>query len=202
MTRPPTARPERVQALRRRLGKVQIPIAIGMTVVWMLLFDGFRLREESLGLLVLGFGVSVLIMVVFPLPPISEGFRFHPWQFLRLLVYFLAQMVLSSFQVTWQTFTRGPVLSSVIAVRMRTDSELMLVCTSIALSVIPGSVVVEVGQPEHVLYIHHLGTHDEAGTERARLDTWRLEERIVRALGTRVDIAKLEAAETVGTESV
>jgi multicomponent Na+:H+ antiporter subunit E len=202
MNRPPVERPKRVQALRRRLGKVQIPIALGMTLVWMLLFDGFELREESLGLLVLGFGVSVLIMLVFPLPPVSEGFHFHPWQILRLLVHFFSQMVLSSFQVTWQTFSRGPVYSSVVAVRLRTDSELMLVCTSIALSVIPGSVVVEVGQPEHVLYVHHLGTQDASGAARARMDTWRLEERIVRALGSREDIAKLEAAEAVGTERV
>ena len=52
------------RALRSRIGKVQIPVALGMTVVWMLLFDAFRLRLETLGIAALGFLVSVVIMMV------------------------------------------------------------------------------------------------------------------------------------------
>ncbi|WP_116245469.1 Na+/H+ antiporter subunit E [Nocardiopsis sp. FIRDI 009] len=188
-----------LRAVRRRLGKVQLPVALGMTLVWVVLFNGFQWREESLGLAVLGFGVSVLIMVVFPLPPLGPGLRLRPLSALRLLGFVAVDMVVASFQVTRYVFAPGPpVRSSVIAVRLRTDSDLMLVFTSIALSVIPGSVVVEVEQPNRVLYVHVLGAIDEAGTERARRGALRLEERIVRAVGTRQDIADLEAAPVVG----
>ncbi|MFD3685245.1 Na+/H+ antiporter subunit E [Nocardiopsis sp. NPDC058631] len=183
-------------ALRRRLGKVQVPVALGMTLVWLLLFNGFRPRFESLGLLVLGFLVSVLIMLVFPLPPITPGFRFRPLHLVRLLVYVFARMAVASFRVTVQTLSPGPVRSSVVAVPLRTGSDLMLVCTAIASSIIPGSVIVEVGQPDHVLYVHLLGADDERSMAEGRKDIWNLEERIVMALGTREDIEALRSDRT------
>ncbi|MBR8743662.1 Na+/H+ antiporter subunit E [Nocardiopsis sp. MG754419] len=184
-----------VRAVRHRIGKVQLPVALGMTVVWMLLFNAFQLRPESLGIMVVGFLVSVTIMMVFPLPPIVPGFRFWPLQGVRMFLYIVAKMGVASFQVTLQVFRPGPpVRSSVVAVRLRTDSDLMLVCTSIATSIIPGSVIVEVAQPEHVLYVHVLGAEDEDAVSTAKKDIHDLEERIVRALGTRENIAELEAA--------
>ena len=186
-------------ALRRRLGKVQLPIALGMTLVWLLLFDGFRLRYESLGLAVLGFLVSVLIMLVFPLPPISPGFRFRPLHLLRLVVYVFAKMAAASLRVAVQTFSPGTVRSSVVAVPLHTHSDLMLVCTAIASSIIPGSVIVEVSQPNHVLYVHLLGADDEKGIEEGRQDIWNLEERIVKALGTREDVDALRSGQTDAT---
>lgn len=192
-----------VRAVRHRLGKVQIPVALGMTLVWMLLFNAFQLRPETLGIAVLGFLVSVTIMMVFPMPPISPGFRFWPVQGVRMFFYVLGKMIVASFQVTLQVFRPGPpVRSSVVAVQLRTDSDLMLVCTSITVSVIPGSVVVEVAQPEHILYVHVLGAETEAEVLAAKRDIFNLEERIVRALGTRENIADLEAAKALGKGNV
>jgi len=188
-----------MNALRRRLGKVQVPVALGMTLVWLLLFDGFQPRFESLGLLVLGFLVSVLIMLVFPLPPITPGFRFRPLYLLRMLVFVSGRMAVASFRVTLQTLTPGTVRSSVVAVPLRTGSDLMLVCTAIASSIIPGSVIVEVSQPNHVLYVHLLGADDEKGIEEGRQDIWNLEERIVKALGTREDVDALRSGQTDAT---
>ncbi len=188
-----------VNALRRRLGKVQIPVALGMTLVWMMLFKGFQLRPETLGIATVGFLVSVGIMMLFPLPPISPGFRFWPLQCVRLFFYVLGKMVVSSFQVTVQVFRPGPpVKSSVVAVRLRTDADLMLVCTAITVTVIPGSVIIEVAQPEKILYVHVLGAEDEGEAEKAKANIYMLEERIVRALGTRENIAELEAALAAG----
>ncbi|WP_435108800.1 Na+/H+ antiporter subunit E [Nocardiopsis synnemataformans] len=180
-------------ALRRRLGKVQIPVALGMTLVWMLLFDGFQLRRESLGLLVLGFLVSVLIMLLFPLPPITPGPRFHPVALVRLLLHVLVEMVAASFQVTVLTFRPGQVRNSVVAVRMRTESDLTMVSTSIAASIIPGTLIVEINRPERILYVHMLGVEGEEAVERGRQDIWKLEKRFVMALGTDKDIAALRA---------
>ncbi|MGW5876225.1 Na+/H+ antiporter subunit E [Nocardiopsis terrae] len=202
MNDPKTRRGRGLNALRRRLGKVQIPVALGMTLVWMLLFKGFEPRPESLGIALLGFLVSAAIMMVFPLPPIVPGFRFWPVQCVRLFCHVLGKMVVASFQVTAQVFRPGPpVRSSVVAVQMRTDSDLMLVCTAIAASVIPGSVIVEVAQPEHILYVHMLGAESEAEAQESKQIILTLEERIVRALGTRKDITDLEAATAAGKEN-
>ncbi|WP_017578873.1 Na+/H+ antiporter subunit E [Nocardiopsis valliformis] len=191
-----------LNAARRRLGKVQIPVALGMTVVWMLLFKGFEPRPESLGIAVLGFLVSAVIMMVFPMPPISPGFRFWPVQCVRLFFHVLWKMAVASSQVTLQVFRPGPpVRSSVVAVQLRTDSDLMLVCTAITTSVIPGSVIVEVAQPEHTLYVHVLGAESETEVQEAKQIILTLEERIVRAVGTRENIADLEAATPAGREN-
>ncbi|WP_159944837.1 MULTISPECIES: Na+/H+ antiporter subunit E [unclassified Nocardiopsis] len=179
--------------LRRRLGKVQLPMALGMTLVWMLLFDGFQLRRESLGLLVLGFLVSVVIMVLFPLPPITPGPRFHPVHLVRLIVHVLTEMAVASFQVTVLTFRPGRVRSSVVAVRMRTDSDLTMVATAIAASIIPGTLIAEINRPERILYVHMLGADSDRTIEKGRRDVWTLEERFVMALGTHEDIAALRA---------
>lgn len=185
-------------AIRRRLGKVQLSVACGTTVVWMLLFHGFQMRKESLGLLVLGFLVSLLIMLLFPLPPITPGFRLRPLSTVRLVLHVFTEMVLASFWVTVQTFRPGEVRNSVIAVPMRTDSDLMLVCTAIASSIIPGTVIIEATQSDHTLYVHVLSADNDKTLEESRLDIWELEERFVMAMGTREDIAELRASEPVG----
>ena len=202
MTEPTPPKSIRAMGLRRRLGKIQISVAIGMTLVWMLLFDAFHLRPESLGLLVLGFLVSVAIMLVFPLPPIKPGFRFWPVQGVWMLVYITWKMFVASFQVTAQVFTPGTVHSSVISVKQRTGSDLMLVCTAIVTTVIPGSVIVEVGQTERELFVHVLGADTEEKVRKAEKDVRALEERLVRGLGTRADIAELEEALASGEERV
>lgn len=184
----------RSQSFRHRLGRIQIPLALGMTFVWMLLFNGFQWRQESLGLFVLGFLVSITIIVVFPMPPISPGFRMRPLQTVWMVSHISWQMVLASIQVTRQIFQRETVKSSVIKMPLRTDSDLMLVCTAIVTTVIPGSVIIEVAPEEHVMFVHFLGAKDEAGVEKARKGIFKLEERIVRALGTRQNVADLDAA--------
>ena len=190
-----------VAGLRRRLGKIQIPVALGMTLVWMLLFNGFQWRWESLGLFVLGFLVSVAIMLVFPLPPIVPGFRFHPLPLVRMVLYVIKEMFKASLQVAVLAFSPGDVRSSVVAVPMRTQSDLLLVCTSIATSIIPGTVIVEVSRGEWILYVHVLGASDDEGIAKGVRDVMILEELMVRAFGTREDIRALEAASPSGKES-
>ena len=183
------------RALRSRLGKVQIPVALGMTLVWMLLFDAFRLRPETLGIAVLGFLVSVVVMLVFPLPPIVPGFRFWPFQGPYMVLYILGKMFAASIDVSsWVLRPGPPVKSSVVAVRMRTDSDLIMVCVAIATSIIPGSVIVEAAQPGHILYVHVLGAQNDEEAAEAKRDIYELEERIARGIGTRENIAELEAA--------
>ena len=192
---PPPRRRLRVRAVRSRLGKVQIPVALGMTVVWMLLFNAFDLRPESLGIAVLGFLVSVAIMLVFPLPPIVPGFRFWPVQGPYMVLYILGKMFVASIEVSSWVFRPGPApKSSVVAVRMRTESDLIMVCVAIATSIIPGSVIVEASQPERILYVHVFGAQNEEEAAEAKKEIYELEERIARGIGTRENIAELEAA--------
>jgi multicomponent Na+:H+ antiporter subunit E len=76
---------------------------------------------------------------------------------------------------------------------MRTESDLTMVSTAIAASIIPGTLIVETNRPERILYVHMLGVEDEEAMERGRQDVWNLEKRFVMALGTHEDIAALRA---------
>src|SRR5699024_12835148 len=95
-----------VQMLQHRFGKTQVPLALGMTFVWMLLFNGFQWRQESLGLFVLGFLVSITIIVMFPMPPIAPGFRLRPLPTVWMVSHISWQMILAGIQVSITIFRR------------------------------------------------------------------------------------------------
>ena len=109
-------------------------------------------------------------------------------------LYILIQMFAASVEVSsWVLRPGPPVQSSVVAVRMRTESDLIMVCVAIATSIIPGSVIVEASRPERILYVHVLGAQNEEEAAEAKRGIYALEERIARGIGTRENIAELEA---------
>lgn len=179
---------------------IQLPAVAGMLVVWVLLYGA-----ASPAVLASGLAVSLLIVWVFPLPALDSGLRLRPWGFLVFLAYFAVDLVVSSARVVAAVFAvRRTVRSSVIAVPLRTESDLLLTATAITVSVIPGSVVVEVGYATRTLFVHVLDAQDRAAADAAHADVLRLEERITKAFGTRADIARLaeKAAleRAIGTE--
>ncbi|GAB3207328.1 Na+/H+ antiporter subunit E [Marinactinospora thermotolerans] len=193
MTRPDV---QRRPPLAFRLGRVyvQVPSLIAMTVVWALLFG-----ELSVGVVLSGLLVSLAIVLIFPLPPVDPGLRLRPWPFLVFLGRFATDLITASVKVVGQAFAFGRLpRSSVIGVPLRSRSDLLLTMTAVTLSVIPGSVIVEVRYATSTLFVHVLGAADPAAAEAARRDVWALEERITRAFGTREDLARLEGTPVAG----
>ncbi len=79
---------------------------------------------------------------------------------------FLAKVVAASFQVLYLAVARGPkVINAVVAVPLRSHSDLMVTATGHVISLIPGSLVVEVDRSTSTLYIH--------GSMSATRRTWR-----------------------------
>ena len=82
----------------------------------------------------------------------------------------------------------------IIAVQLDTRSDLVTTLTAEAISVVPGTVVVDIDRERGSLYLHALGTRTQADIDRIYGHVLGTEERIVLAIGTR------EQAEVVRAE--
>lgn len=158
-----------------------------LTVVWMLLWGVFSWLT-----LVGGFLVSILVLTVFPLPPVTFAGRLRPVGLARFGSRFLIDLVVASFQLTWTALTgRRVPHSAVLAVRLAVRSDLHLTLCAEAVSLVPGSLIIDMDRAEGILYIHVFDVSGPADMDRFRRDVRDLEERIVRAVGSDAEIRLL-----------
>lgn len=156
------------------------------TVFWCLLWGSSFTPSDVLG----GLLVAVIVVVLFPLPRVSVELTLRPWPFLTFLTRFLSDMLVSSVQVSWYALRpSGTPGNSVIAVPLRSRSDLFLTFTGMLCTLIPGSVVVEAQRSTGILFLHVIGAHDEQTVEAARQQALDQEERLLRAVARR-DVLK------------
>lgn len=176
---------------KRRLRRVllhQIPLLLWLMVLWMLLWGSFSWLN-----LVTGAIIALLVTRVFYLPPIQLSGRFNPWWALVFAVRFLYDLFMAAVQVSWLAIDPRQIPhSSVVAVPLRSRSDLIMTLVSIAISLVPGSLVVEADRLRAVLYVHVLNTRTAADVEAARASVLAVERRIVRALGSRQELQLIE----------
>jgi multicomponent Na+:H+ antiporter subunit E len=166
----------------------QLPLLVWLVLVWILLWGTWSWAN-----LISGTAVALAVTTLLPLPPVVGGTRVRPAALLRFLGYFLVDLVVSAAQVAWRTLSPGGVRNSaIIAVRLRTDSDLLLTVVAESLSLVPGSIVVDLDREAQTIALHVLHVEDLAAVERARGRVLRMEERVVRAIGTDEDLAALE----------
>ena len=141
-----------------------------LTLVWVLLWGTFS-WANLLG----GIVVAIAVLVLFPLPAVSSGGALRPLGLLRVVLDVARDLAVSSVQVAWQSVRPGPPpRSSIVAVTVPDDSELLLALLVECLSLVPGSVVIEASAPERTLWAHVLGADDEAAIARFRRQVDRL----------------------------
>jgi multicomponent Na+:H+ antiporter subunit E len=167
----------------------QIPLIVVLVILWMLLWG-----NPSLLNLVTGLALAIFVTRVFYLPPVDLTGRLHPWHLAVFIGFFTTQLVGASFLVAAQAFGRRPARqNAVIAVQLYTRSDLIMTLTGIALSLIPGSLVLEADRANSILYLHVLNTPSLEAVEKARAQVLLIERRIVRALGSHDDLERLNA---------
>lgn len=173
----PPPQPPLTRRDRRRNRITTVTVLVG---VWVLLWGRFTWVNVASGLL-----VAVVVLTVFPLPPVTYAGRVHPLGLLRFAERFLRDLVVASVQIAATAFRFGHVpRSAVIAVPLRVTSDLNLTLTANALSLVPGSLIVDVDRAAGVLYVHVFGVRSRAEAERFRGGVRDLETRIVRAVGS------------------
>jgi multicomponent Na+:H+ antiporter subunit E len=190
---PPAPADPVVDAVHGGLGhrlRHQLPLLLWLVLVWNLLWGTWSWAN-----LISGTVVALAVTTLLPLPPVVGGTRLHPAALLGYLGYFLFDLVVSAAQVAWRTLSPGGVRNSaIIRVGLRTDSDLLLTIIAESLSLVPGSIVIDLDREEQAMALHVLHVEDMAAVERARARVLAMEERVVRALGSDAEIAALERA--------
>jgi multicomponent Na+:H+ antiporter subunit E len=168
----------------------QLPLLVWLVLVWMLLWGTWSWANLISGTL-----LALAVTVLLPLPPVVGGARLHPAGVLRFLGHFVVDLVVSAAQVAWQTIRpRAVGRSAIIRVQMRTDSDLLLTVVAESLTLVPGSVVIDMDRSARTLSLHILHVRDLADVERRRAAVLAEEERVVRAFGSAAEIAALSQA--------
>lgn len=168
----------------------QVPLLIWLVLVWNLLWGTWSWANLLTGLL-----VALAVTVVLPLPPVTGGVRVHPGWLVRFLVGFLVDLARAGTLVAWQTLRpRGIGPSALVRVRMRTDSDLLLTIVTEAVTLVPGSMVIDLDREKRELALHILSVDSDRDIDRQRQSVLTTEERVVRAFGSAEDLAALERA--------
>lgn len=183
MTAPPAGAAEDIGGKRGLLTQVwrQLPFFVWLIALWMLLWGQFTVVAFLTGLV-----VAVFVTRVFRLPPVELSGRLNLWYGLVFVVTFFLALIRGSLLVAWQVLDpRALPGSSIIAVQLRTDDDLIMTHTAVTASLIPGSLIIEADRDRRILYLHVLGatTDEDIAHQKRAILGW--EARIVRAVGSR-----------------
>lgn len=173
-----TGRPSR-REIGRSLAR-QLPLLVGLVVLWMALWNQFTVLA-----FVTGVAVALLVTRVFFLPPVELSGRFNLWYAVVFLAHFVVDLVRASVIVAWQAVRpRGVSSNAIVAVQLHTRSDFIMTLVAEAISLVPGSLVVEADRERSILYLHALAVEDLAGVEGVRDGVLVVEARLVRVLGS------------------
>lgn len=167
----------------------QLPFFLWLIALWMLLWGQFTWLAALTGLV-----VAVFVTRVFRLPPVELSGRVNLWYGLIFTVTFLGAVVHSSLLVASQVIDwRRQPGTAIIACSLRTDDDLIMTHVAVTASLIPGSFVLESDRDRRILYLHVIGVRTPAQVEKFRASVMLWEARIVRAVGTRTQVAQVES---------
>jgi multicomponent Na+:H+ antiporter subunit E len=151
---------------------------IWLTVVWIMLWGNVSFANVIGGLV-----VALLVLAIFPLPRLIVGVKLRPVAFVALLARFLFDVVKASMHIAWVAVRPQPVPhSSVMVVQLVGREELFQTIVGLMVSLVPGSLVVDLDSRRGLLALHYFGVSDERKLEAARADVLALEQRVLKAL--------------------
>ena len=169
----------------------QLPLLVGLVVLWMVLWGQLTWVSILTGII-----VAIAVTRVLYLPPADISGRLNVWYLAVFLAHFAIDVAVASFTVAFQALSPRPIpLSSVIGIQLRTRSDFVMTLDAIAMSLVPGSIVVEVDRERSILYFHTFDTTTTADIEAMRRKVLVIESRIVRAIGSKEDLARIESTE-------
>lgn len=176
----------------------------GLLLVWLVLVWNLLWGTFSWANLLSGALLAVVVTTLLPLPPVTTSGRFRPLAALRFLGRFVVDLLVSSVEVSWLAFRPGRHRSAIITVQLRTDSDLLLTVIAEALSLVPGSLVLDLDRERRLMALHLVQVRDAEHVERQRANVLAMEDRVVRAFGSAEDIARLDdpSTDTPETEGV
>lgn len=151
---------------------------VWLTLVWVMLWGEITPVTVLGGLL-----VAVGVLVAFPLPHVTMHLHPRPWALVVLVVRYLYDLVTASIQVSWLAVRPGPPVGGVVMdMELVGDDELLQVLTAEMVTLVPGSVVIELDPATRVLTLHALDVRTRYEAEQMRRRVRGQEARVLRAL--------------------
>ena len=146
--------------MTRKYG-LRVGLICWLTVVWVLLWGTLSAAN-----VLAGFAVALLITVLLPLPVVPVQGRLHPLSLLRLQGRVIVDLVKASVQIAWLTVRPGPPpQSALVRAPLSVKSDLTLSLVAAILTLIPGTMVVDIDQARRILYVHILDVRPEGAIE-------------------------------------
>lgn len=178
---------------RRRISlRQELPLLVWLVIVWGALWQDF-----SPGNLLFGALLAVLVARMFYLPPVELSGRFNVLHAVPFALRFLGRVAAASIEVMYLAVVRGPkVMNAVVAVPLRSHQDLMVTAVGHVISLIPGSLVVDVDRSTSTLYLHALNVSNPEEVENLRKEVRSIEAGLIRIMGTReeLELIRQEAA--------
>ncbi len=175
--------PRRIRAL---IASGLVPF-LGLVLLWMLLWGQFTWLA-----LVTGVVLGLLVSVTFYLPAVRLSGRLNPWFALVFAVRLLGDIVVASLQIAWTAVSPWYRPSNaIIAVALRTRSDLVMTFTAEAVSLVPGSIVLDLDRENATLYLHALNVRSPADVPALKRGVLAVERRLILAGGSADDLARL-----------
>ncbi|WBB70322.1 Na+/H+ antiporter subunit E [Micromonospora sp. WMMD812] len=165
-------------------------VAFGwLVLVWNLLWGEFTWGNLAAGLLVGG-----AVLLFFPLPPVTFGGRLRPWALLAFAGAFVVELVVASAHIARIAVQPGcRPRGAILAVRLRVRTDLNLALTAEAVSLVPGTLILEVDREAGVLYVHVLDVRGPQDLVVNRARVLEVERRIVRAVGSDAELRRVRS---------
>ncbi|GIJ26651.1 Na+/H+ antiporter subunit E [Micromonospora qiuiae] len=188
MTPAPPVDPPRPPLTRAARRRNRIIALTGLTSVWVLLWGTLSWANVISGLV-----VAIILLAVFPLPPVTFAGRIHPLPMLHFWLRFLQDLVIASIQIAWLALRPPgkPPFSAIIAVPLRVNTDLNLTLTAEALTLVPGSLILEADRTTGTLFVHVINLRSREEVEEFRREVYALEARIVAALGSPDELRRI-----------
>ena len=141
---------------------LRVWMVCSLILVWILLWG-----TVSPANILSGVAIALVITLLLPLPVVPVEGRVHLLSLLRLIAQVAYLLVLSSVQVAWLAVKPGPPpLTAVLRVRLAVKSDLVLALAANIVTLIPGSIVLEIDQTRRLLYAHVIDVGSDASVDR------------------------------------
>jgi multicomponent Na+:H+ antiporter subunit E len=175
---------------RQRISlRQELPLLVWLVIVWGALWQDF-----SPGNLLFGALLAIAVARLFYLPPVELSGRFNILYAIPFALVFLAKVVIASAQILYLAIARGPaVTNAVVAVTLRSHQDLMVTATGHVISLIPGSLVVEVDRSTSTLYLHAINISSAQDVENLRNEVRSIEAGLIRIMGTAEELEAVRA---------
>ncbi|MCH6468845.1 Na+/H+ antiporter subunit E [Sinomonas terrae] len=179
--------------VRRISLRTELPLLAWLVIVWGALWQDF-----SVGNLVFGLVLALLVTRFLYLPPVELNGRFNVFHALRFAFVFVWHIIDASLRLLLLALVAGPKASSaIVAVPLRSHSDLMVTATGHVISLIPGSLIVDVDRANATLYVHGIDVPDAAAAEKLRRSVLAAEAELIRIMGSQEDLKALRDEEAM-----